>query len=368
LEPDGGIVQIADISVGYGNYDSISLVRSVRDHYRLPAVILEPDQWDKPIREDVDGMKPRRIPLSSQFRTNTGRVEFILKAAAQINAMRPRILIVRCSWNIPVLLKLNYRPSLVIYHSTESTLYYGPRDPAINRLAAPLIDVVVYPEENRAIRDVQRCGFRKLPVAIAYNCPIPRADAERVVPPASRNGRILYSGALDRHATYTDYYAEPAARSLPIDVYGYIAGWDADRTRTILESVQGNVRYKGFVEAEELEAARGKYAFSLTIWNPSNENQLYACPCKFFESIAALVPPIAAPHPQCKMLIERYGCGIVMEDWTFRAFQEAVSKALALYGSRQYDDMVSRCKQAMLAELNWDHQFEKVRPLLPGSL
>ena len=201
MGPEGGIVQITDISVGYGNYDSISLVRSVRDHYKLPAVILEPDQWDKPIREDIDGMKPRRIALSTQFRTNTGRVEFIIKAAAEINALRPRILIVRCSWNIPVLLKLNYKPSLVIYHSTESTLYYGKRDPAINRIAAPLIDIIVYPEQNRAVRDVERCGFHQIPVAIAYNCPIPRAEAEQATPPATRNGRIFYSGALDRRAT-----------------------------------------------------------------------------------------------------------------------------------------------------------------------
>jgi hypothetical protein len=368
VESKGGIVQIADISVGYGNYDSISLVRSVRDHYQLPAIILEPDQWDKPIREDIDGMQPRRIPLSTQFRTSTGRVEFILKAAAQINALRPRILIIRCSWNIPVLLKLNYRPSLVIYHSTESTSYYGARDPAINRLAAPLIDLVVYPEENRAVRDIERCGFRKLPVAIAYNCPIPRAEAERVSPPASRNGRVLYAGALDRNATYTDYYAEPKAQDLPIDIYGYVAGWDADRTRSILESLQGCVRYMGFVEAEDLETARANYTFSLTMWNPSNENQFFACPCKFFESIAALVPPIAAPHPQCKMLIERYGCGIVMDDWTFEAFERSIRRAQRIYGTREYDIMVNRCKQALLQELNWDHQFARISPLLPAKV
>ena len=135
-----------------------------------------------------------------------------------------------------------------------------------------------------------------------------------------------------------------------------------------LESLQGNVRYMGYVEAEELEAARTKYAYSLTMWNPSNENQFFACPCKFFESIAALVPPIAAPHPQCKMLIERYGCGIVMEDWTLTAFESAIRRAQRLYGTSEYERMVSGCKQALLEELNWDHQFERVRPLLPKTV
>ena len=360
------IVQITDISVGYGNYDSLSLVRSVRDHYGMEALILEPDQWDKPLRSEVFGMDVKRLPTSSQLRSITGRIEFILKAAELVNEIRPKILIVRCSWNIPILLKLKQKPPLVIYHSTESTLYYGDADPAINRLARPMIDIVVFPEENRAIRDMERCGFRSLPVAIAYNCPIPRSEALGVQAASPRNGRVMYAGALDRNATFVDYYAHEQMRALPIDLYGYVGGSDVAGTTAVLESLEGNVCYKGYVDTGELEAVRGLYAYSLTIWNPTNENQHFACPCKFFESIASLVPPIAAPHPQCKMLIERYGCGIVMEDWSFSGFSRAVLKAMRIYGTSEYHSMVGKCKDALLEELNWDCQFEKVKPLLPA--
>ena len=241
------MVQISDISVGYGNYDSLSLARSVRDHYGLRALILEPDQWDKPLRSEIDGIGIRRLYTSTPFRSLTGRVEFILKAAAEINRIRPKVLIVRCSWNVPVLLKLARRPRLTIYHSTESTLYYGDSDPAINRSVAHLIDLVVFPEENRAARDVGRCGFRHLPIAIAYNSPISLKDALRAESMATRNGRIMYSGALDRHATYVDYYTRQEMRAMPIDLYGYIGGSDAAGTRALLDSLQGNLSYKGYM-------------------------------------------------------------------------------------------------------------------------
>jgi hypothetical protein len=368
MDKQFGIVQISDISVGYGNYDSLSLVSSVQAHYGLPALILEPDQWDKPLRSEVGGIAVKRLPTSTHFRSVTGRIEFILSAADWVNRIRPKVLIIRCSWNIPVLLKLKRKPPLVIYHSTESTLYYGDADPAINRLAAPMIDVVVFPEENRAMRDLERCGFHSLPMTIAYNCPMPRIQAEDARGVTPRNGRVMYSGALDRNATYVEYYANPQMRAMPIDIYGYVGGSDAAGTKAILESLRGSLSYKGYVDTAELEAARGHYAFSLTIWNPSNENQHFACPCKFFESIGSLVPPIAAPHPQCKMLIERYGCGIVMEDWSFPAFFSALSKAMRIYETDEYDTMVEQCKTALQAELNWDHQFEKIKPLLPTSV
>ena len=361
------IVQVADISVGYGNYDSLSLISSLQRQYNMSALILEPDQWDKPLHTDTAGIAIRRLPTTSHFRSATGRVEFIIKAAEEINKIRPAILIIRCSWNIPVLLKLKRKPKLVVYHATESTLYYGDADPAYNRLAAPWIDLIVFPEENRAMRDVERCGFKQIPIAIAYNCPIPR-DTAAAMESAPRNGRVLYSGALDRKATYIDYYAHESMRPLPIDIYGYIGGSDAAGTKHVLESLSGNIRYKGYVDTKELESARPHYAYSLTIWNPSNENQHFACPCKFFESIGSLVPPITAPHPQCKMLVERYQCGIVMDDWRLTSFQSAISRAVKLYGTSAYDNMVQRCKSALLAELNWDHQFEKIKPMLPASI
>jgi|SRR5579862_6271368 len=362
------IVQVSDISVGYGNYDSLSMITSVAELYGLPGLILEPDQPDKPMQAQVNGIQVQRLWTSTFFRSKAGRVEFVSKAAKLLNEMQPKVLIIRCSWSIPVLLKLKKKPPLVIYHATESTLYYDDMDPALNRAAASMIDVVCFPEENRAARDVERCGFHRIPMAITYNCPISRREAEQVTPPEVRNGRVLYSGALDRHNTYIDYYAHEQMRAVPVDIYGYLGGSDVDGTRAVLESMQGASRYMGYVDTRVLEEARPNYAYSITIWNPRNENQQFACPCKFFESIAALVPPVTAPHPQCRLLTQRYGLGIVMDGWDFESFYASLRKAMHIFGTSSYNQMVDNCRKAVLSELNWDCQFAKVRQLLPAAV
>jgi glycosyltransferase involved in cell wall biosynthesis len=368
LGSPGGVLQVSDISVGYGNFDSLSLIDSVCEHYGLPGLIVEPDQPDKPIQTEVHGLQVHRIGTSQPFRSLLGRIEFTIRAAEIIRQVRPHVLIIRCSWNIPILLKIGKKPPMVIYHSTESTLYYGDQDPAFNRLAAPMIDLLVFPEENRAARDIERCGFQGIPVAIAYNSPARRADLKNQLGSKDRNGRILYSGALDRNATYTDYYSRPEMAAIPVDIYGYIGGSDPDATRRGLERLSGALRYMGYVDTEELRRARKKYAYSITIWNPSNENQHFACPCKFFEALADAVPPITAPHPQCRMIVERYQCGFVMNDWSFESFSRAMETAMSSYGTSAYDRMVENCRAAMEEELNWDHQFARVRPLLAQVL
>lgn len=364
----GGIVQVSDISVGSGNFDSLSLLRSLVEMYGLPATILEPDQADKAISPLEAGVRAVRVPTSTFFRSTTGRIEFTANVAARINELKPRILIIRCSWNIPVLYRLKKKPPLVIYHATESTTYYGNFDPEFNRHARQWIDVVVFPEENRAAIDIRRCGFERIPVALAYNSPTRLADLEDPIPAAERNGRIYYSGALDVNATYTDYYADPRMEAFPVDIYGYIGGSDPERTRRVLTGIGGELRYKGFVDTKHLEEVRPNYAFSLTIWKGSNENQKYACPCKFFESIAAGVPPITAPHPQPKQIVERYGCGLVMKGWELEDMVEAFTRAMQMYGTAAYDRMVENCKIAMREELNWDRQFARVRRLLPKAV
>jgi len=365
-EPRPKIVQVSDISIGFGNGDALSLIGSLRDHYGLPAAIVEPDQPEKPVREEAQGIPLKRIPSAIHLRSAAGRVEYIRQAAELINAISPSVLVIRCSWTVPVLLKLKRKPQLVLYHCVESVAHYGAADLLFNRLAAPMIDIVVFPEENRAAIDAERCEFRRIPIAIAYNCPVRLAEAQTLVAEPIRNGKILYAGALDRDANCLDHFLDPRLDSLPIDLYGHVGGADAAQTRLRLQSLRGNVSYMGYWPTEKLAAVRPYYAFSSVMWNPSNENQLYACPHKFFESIASFVPPICAPHPQCKTLIERYRCGIVMRDWSFGAFQEALAEAKGKFRTADYESMVEGCRTAVLEELNWDRQFARVRPLLPS--
>lgn len=122
-----------------------------------------------------------------------------------------------------------------------------------------------------------------------------------------------------------------------------------------------SVIYQGVLPMAELEAIYNDYAYSLTMWKPKDINQIHASPNKLFQSIGRGVPPISAPHPQCVRTLRRYGCGLLMNDWSMEGFEDAIRRALDLYGTSAYDRMVENCKTAAEVELNWPVQFEKVK-------
>lgn len=399
------IVAVADVSVGYGSPQIPRLTASLAEHYGREAIIIEPDEADKR-RLDVPpkGCKLERIAGSVHPHSGVGRREFIAAAARRINELRPEMLVLFCTYTLPVLSQLRYRPRCTVYHSLETIAAYGKLDVALNRCFADDIDVVLFPEENRARLDGRRCGLAGLPTAVVYNVSNDRAF--QPVPPAERSPRILYSGTIDRDQTFAEFFLSRELQA-PIDLFGHVSGRDSELLKARLErlptsdrvsvrnalrgvpnadihdfsvnggtpprafATEGNtegVRYHGRVPAATLKQLRGQYAYSIVIWAPANENQYYAAPNKFFDAIADGVPPIVAPHPQCKLLVDRYQCGLLMDDWSFGSFASAMKRAQELFGTAEYERMVAGCGRAVECELNWPAQFEKVKRLLPESL
>ena len=361
------IAGVSDVSVGYGSPQILAFMRSMREVYGGEAVLFEPDQPERPPRpalaRDPAGRVERVTTAYHPHHDRAGRIEYVIKVAHRLNALRPQVLVIFCTYSLPVLLKLRYRPDVVVYYSIESIAAYGSFDIELNRRLAGAIDLLIFPEEHRAMRDVARCSLTGIPLAILYNCATDAADADDVSHPRRRNNRILYAGTIDRIRTLAEHFLDKRLGGVPIDLYGHLSGWKDPGV--FLAGLPGGVRYRGFLEASALARVRGQYAYSIVMWDPTGENQLYAAPNKFFESVASGVPPIAAPHPQCRMLITRYRCGIVMDDWSFQAFYDALRRALALVGTPEYDAMVENCRRAVAQELNWERQFEKVRRHLP---
>jgi hypothetical protein len=287
-----------------------------------------------------------------------GRIEYINAAARLMDEAQPDLLVICCTFSLPVLFKLRRRPPFVLYYSYESIPHYGAFDVEMNRSIRGMIDLVAFPEENRAVCEVERFGFGDIPKVVVYNCP--DGEFQPPLPPERRNGRFLYAGAIDRKQTLADYYTFPEVQGYPIDLYGPIRGTDAERTRFLAE-LRGDVRYGGHLDSHTLEPLRREYCYSLVLWNPASENQLYAAPNKFFESIADGVPPLAAPHPQCKLIIERYGCGLLTPDWSLSGLTGSLERASRLRATDAWARMAENCVAAYRDELNWLAQFEKLK-------
>lgn len=358
------IVAVSDVTLGYGSPQVPLLAGSLGEHYRSKVQIVEPVQPELSRRHDVfPDFEIISLPTAEHPHSSIGRQEYVWRAARMVRSLQPDVLVICCTYTLPVLYRQGPRPRKVIYYCYESIPFYGEFDVEMNRRAAPMLDVILFPEENRAALEIGRCGFAGVPKLVLYNVNNRKKNQHPPLPAAQRTGRILYSGTISRTQTFSDYYLSDKVRALPIDLFGPVKGVESDRQR-FLSQHTGLLRYRGVVSAVELAAVRPAYAYSIVAWNPDTENQFYAAPNKFFESIADGVPPIAAPHPQCKLMIERYGCGILLADWSFDAFLAALRKAMDLYGRDAWRQMVDGCTRAVQSEVNWDTQFEKIKPYL----
>ena len=362
------LVAVSDVSVGFGSPQLPALVRSIRDTYVIAeSVVIEPDEPDrKAAAAQFADFRLIRVHSVAHPHSATGRIEYITEASRIVQTLRPDVLILATTFTLPVLFHLRYRPHFVIYYQLEPVEPYGRFDMRMNRRIAELVDLVVYPEENRAAHDIRLFGDRRKPFEIVYNCAPYEGPAPRA--PDARDPRLVYFGTVEEGRTFAEYFTDPRMRDVPLDVFGPITGPAAAETRWKMSQMDGQVRYLGNVDARTLAERRVSYAFSLVAWNPIDPAHWAAAPNKFFESIAAGVPPIAAPHPQCQMLVDRYGLGIVMNDWALDSFLDAIRRGLILLKTKMYADMVEQCRVAVSRELNWDTQFRKLTPHIDAAL
>jgi hypothetical protein len=352
---------VADVCLGYGSPQIPCLVASLSRLYGADNLVVEPHRDGlPPLHYRFPGLNIRRTAnrLDSPY-TIPGRIEYLVEASRLVEQYSPDILIICSTFCLPVLFKLRRRPPFVLYYSYESIPHYGEFDVEMNRSIRGMIDLVVFPEENRAVLEVERFGFGDVPKVVVYNCP----DAPPCPPvaPERRNGRFIYAGLIDRKDTLAEYYTLPEVRQYPIDLYGPIRSFSNSEHHRFLAELRSEVRYCGLLDTQTLEPLRREYSYSIVLWNPSSENQLYAAPNKFFEAIADGVPPLSAPHPQCKLVIGRYGCGILTTDWSVTGFISALRRATLLRNTEAWLRMVENCQRAFREELNWPMQFEKLK-------
>lgn len=364
-----GIMGVSDVSVGYGSPEVLELMSSLSSHYGEEATLIEPDEITRPPLDHYPfaNVKVRRLRATYQTYSMPFRIEYLDEAARLVNEARPDVLVVFCTFTLPLLFKLDYKPRFVLYHCYELASKYGERDIEINRLAARKIDLITFPEENRARIDIENCGFHTVPKAIVYNCGdvLPQRP-EDILPADARSGRIIYTGTLDMQNALSGHFMDDSVQGIPIDIYGRITDEDPARRKRLESGFFGSVVYHGLVDYETLVERRRQAIFSVLLWNPlSGPHHVYAAPNRLFSAIQSGVPVISPPHPQCVKIIERYGCGLLMEDWELSSFVATLKEAVDLYGTDEYAEMVEACRKAAMGDLNWPAQFKKIVPFLP---
>jgi hypothetical protein len=286
-----------------------------------------------------------------------------------INDIRPDVLIIFGSSVFKFLPSLTVLPKRIIYHAYEFISNLPAHDIEVHRHFLPKVDLIITPEIDRLIIDTATLGVYPNNIAMIYNtADVSYPSMIKSLPPSRRNGRFVWFGTLNRRQAYAEYFYSNVLSEFDIDLFGRITDPDLASVEASIRSA-ANLRYFGVVDAVELNERRAENIFSLVWWNPEiSAGHYYVSPNRLFTSIQAGVPPICAPHPQCIDIVNRFGCGIIMEDWSVWSVQRAMRRALKLYESDAYAQMVKNCADASMQFLNWDSQFDRIRPRIAAAL
>jgi glycosyltransferase involved in cell wall biosynthesis len=359
------VASVSDVSLGYACPQVADLqVFLMREFEAEEGLVLEPDQTERPLQHRLfPEFQTVRVYTTQPPWCGQWMIEYNQLCAERLNEFEPDVLVIYQPHTFPLLSMLKKRPKCVIFYQLEMPEYYGFKGiyEQYHRQLNKYVDMVLFPEENRRIKYIQKYGMQGIESAVIYNAPISRFHGESII---KEKCRIVYTGTIDEELTFSNYYTCEDSQRFPIDIFGMFNKSNREHLEKLYGALYQNVRYMGYVSADVLAEIRREYAYGLVSWNPVSDNYLYAAPNKFFEYIQDGVVPIAAPHPQCKKIIERYKCGILMDDWKYESFVKAICYAIDIYGTSTYENMVKNCGKAFREELNWQKQMEKLRPYL----
>lgn len=360
------VVGLADVALGYGYQQLELMVSALAQKYGAEeAYIVEPDMKFRRQMHEREGVQIVRFGSRMPPHDETFHIEYNIQIERFLKEVEPDIVVFVNAAVLPALLLQQRRPPLCIYYMLESLHHQrqagGENFIRLNEMARHLVDLVIVPERNRGDHDLGLLGWGDVPTVEVLNL----THEKFVPPPEGRAPFFMYAGTIGRQ-TQCQYFLEPALSGFRIDIAGPVY---SEESNQILKSAQerSNIRYLGVLSTPELEAIRQNYAYSIVMWSPTDINQLYASPNKFFEAIACGVPPICSPHPQCAEVIDEFDCGLIMDDWSVESFVSTMQKAQGMFGTARYEALVKNCERAVSTKLNVSAQFATVSAMLDAG-
>ncbi|QDT99931.1 glycosyltransferase family protein [Gimesia aquarii] len=359
------IITISDVTLGYGSPQIISFTKEFAECNQDDFTILQPAvPYRQIVTDHKFAEKIRTLPTREHPHSCLGRWQFFQQCKQFVQKYKPDTLIVSNYNLLPILELLEFTPPKIINLVLEDCEHLKKSFHSkvlFSRLQklSKQIDYWIFPEQNRAINDAELFSIPYEKIFVLPNV----YEAKSTFHPKPKIPKILYAGTLDLDSSVACHFTDPSVWKLPLDIYGDSQGTPKNQDK--LTSALNQARcanmglyWYGQVDAQTLDSLLSQYAFSLVFWLPKRFALLNAAPNKFFQALAYGVPVITAPHPQCKMYVERYNCGLVMKDWSKGELIRTVQLGIKLFGTSQYQDMVGGTKQAINQELNWKTQMK----------
>ncbi|HEX5445132.1 MAG TPA: hypothetical protein VFW87_14935, partial [Pirellulales bacterium] len=172
------ILGVSDVSLGYGSPQMPTLVESLAEHYSAGlAVAIEPDQPEfRPQPGRFPGLQLERMATRLHPHSAAGTLEYNARVARRIDELCPDVLVFSSPLVLPAVIRARHRPRFCIYYMLESLAYCANDNSRASRFmleahrhARRRIDLLIFPEENRAVADIARVGYETIPLVVCYN-------------------------------------------------------------------------------------------------------------------------------------------------------------------------------------------------------
>ncbi|MBU1873973.1 glycosyltransferase, partial [bacterium] len=149
--------------------------------------------------------------------------------------------------------------------------------------------------------------------------------------------------------------------NLKLKIIGDIRG---DEKKWLDEKIHNNpsliksIYITEWLPYEKVGAAIEECDIGLILFYPTINNMLAGPPNKLFNYMRYGLPIVTVDLPETRMVIRKYGCGLIVKNWDINTFIQSVKYLID--NPSEAKAMGQRGKEAIINELSWQKQGEKL--------
>ena len=327
---------VSDVPFGYGS-GQVAYLRDSLSKIGHEVNIICPSYESRPVIPDVS---VEIVITRNPAFTLQGHKEFLEEVKGKLKRSDYNHIVIVNPKNLFILKYLG-KEYLITYYGLETleNQFYSYR---YAKKLFNKVDLAIFPESNRLERD-ERYFPPQTDFFLVFNStPLPINQKGN----SKKERDIIYAGNLDPDQVDIAAILE-LAKLAKVEVYGDLTEY---KQSNLLEI------YRGLLSGEDVMSELMNSRFSLVAWKPNNFSQRNASPNKLFQAISVGVPIISYPYPQAKEIVQRYGIGILAENFESSSLVQAGRKAMELKLS-DYEEMSERALHAFCNDLNWENQI-----------
>jgi len=154
---------------------------------------------------------------------------------------------------------------------------------------------------------------------------------------------------------------ESNAFRIKLRIIGTVAGKEKKWLEAKIKdnmSLSQRIHITGWLPYEEVGNAISGCDIGLIMFHPTVNNMLAGPPNKLYNYMRYGMPVVSVDLPETRAIINKYRCGIIVKEWNVDFVIQAIQ-----YLIKHPDEakaMGVRGKEAILNELSWEHQGEKL--------